>query len=207
MVGLRRRCEVDLAVPEHAADVVVAEGHEVVARGGDEGLAPAAVRRGDEEELARRVSRRQVRGELLQRLYRALPVAGLQEREHGREVPGTVGDPPVRYREQAEAGQQVAAGVREEPLAGGEGVGHDGRRQLAELGHGTCDALGPECRDGAVKGVEPRRLDGLVEPDGDDLHPGPPGERLGPCADFGLGVVDDDGGRYPVGVAVDRSRN
>ncbi len=50
-------------------------------------------------------------------------------------------------------------------------------------------------------------LDGLVEPDGDDLHPGLPGERLGPCADFGLGVVDDDGGRYPVGVAVDRSRN
>lgn len=44
------RCEVDLAAPEHAADVVVAEGHEVVARGGDEGL-PAAVRRGDEEEL------------------------------------------------------------------------------------------------------------------------------------------------------------
>ena len=34
------RCEVDLAVPEHAADVVVAEGHEVVARGGDEGLRP-----------------------------------------------------------------------------------------------------------------------------------------------------------------------
>lgn len=78
------RCEVDLAAPEHAADVVVAEGHEVVARGGDEGLPAAAVRRGDEEELARRVSRRQVRGELLQRLHGALPVAGLQEREHGR---------------------------------------------------------------------------------------------------------------------------
>ena len=77
------RCEVDLAVPEHSADVVVAEGHEVVARGGDEGLPSAAVRRGDEEELARRVSRRQVRGELLQRLHGALPVAGFQEREHG----------------------------------------------------------------------------------------------------------------------------
>ena len=120
------RCEVDLAVPEHSADVVVAEGHEVVARGGDEGLPSAAVRRGDEEELARRVSRRQVRGELLQRLHGALPVAGFQEREHGREVPRAVGDPLVRYREQAEAGQQVAAGVREEPLARGEGVGHDG---------------------------------------------------------------------------------